>query len=125
MLTDTMRKELDTIGKMVRALMTKFLGKSDEFNATSFQMDIQANNNLNQLYHTTDLDGFRRIILALNVDEHLRLSLIHFFYRLHLTEIEADKKQLAKEKCLALIQDATTVNMGIFEISQKLNEYEN
>lgn len=121
MLTDTMRKELDTIGKMVRALMTKFLGNTTDFDFTAFQMDIHQNANLNELYHTSDLDAFKRIILALNIDEHLRLSLIQFFYQLHLTEIEVDKKQLAKEKCLALINDAKTVNMEIFEISQKLN----
>lgn len=121
MLTDTMRKEMETIGKMVRALMVKFLGKTDEFDFSSFQTDLRQNANLNQLYHETDMDGFKRLILSLNIDEHLRLSLIQFFYQLHLTELEADKKELAKIKCQLLIQDAKTATMEIFEITQKLN----
>lgn len=121
MLTDTKRKELDAIGKMVQAVIAKFLSNNEKSDHASFLTEISQNVHLNQMYNTIDLDDFKRLILSLNIDEHLRLSLIHFFYKLHLTEIEVDKKQLAKEKCQLLINDAQTVNMEIFQIAQQLN----
>lgn len=121
MLQDLLKKERDTIGKMIKAIMERFFGKTDEFNFQEFSTALKENENLYQLYSATSIDGFRRIILNLNIDEYLRLSLIQFFYQLHLTEENVDKKQLAKLKCQDLIDNAQTVNMEIFQISQKLN----
>lgn len=113
---DYIKREIEILGKVLAFILSKFFGKNGDINFVDLENEIQTNENLSNLYNTTNIENFKQLLKELNIDINTRINLILFFFNIYK---QTPENEINKEKCLILLEELDTVT---FEMIQIVNE---
>ncbi|WP_312554825.1 hypothetical protein [Empedobacter brevis] len=116
---DYIKREIEILGKVLAFILSKFFGKNGDINFVDLENEIQTNENLSNLYNTTNIKNFKQLLKELNIDMNTRINLILFFFNMYKHNPE---NKINKEKCLILLDKLDTVTFEMIQILSELKK---
>lgn len=119
MIQDYFQKEIERLGKALQSAISRFTGANPDIDLIEIDAFIQSSGKLSELYSETDIDTFRELNNQLILNASTKLNLIEFFYGMCLNG-DPKRRELNKQKCLAILENTDTISLKTMQIKQEL-----
>lgn len=119
MIQDYFQKEIERLGKALQSAISRFTGANPDIDLIEIDAFIQSSGKLSELYSETDIDTFRELNNQLILNASTKLNLIEFFYGMCLNG-DSKRRELNKQKCLAILENTDTISLKTMQIKQEL-----
>lgn len=119
MIQDYFQKEIERLGKALQSAISRFTGANPDIDLIEIDAFIQSSGKLSELYSETDINIFRDLNNQLILNASTKLNLIEFFYGMSLHG-EPERRELNKQKCLAILENTDTISLKTMQIKQEL-----